>query len=55
MGFSSEAHLDRLCNTLCGCEVGSGEERGRERETRGEWASLCGENKRPKLANGGIR
>lgn len=33
MGFSSEAHLDRLCNTLCGCDVGSGEERERERDT----------------------
>lgn len=30
MGFSSEAHLDRLCNTSCGCDVGSGEERERE-------------------------
>lgn len=53
MGFSREAHLNRLCNTSCGCEEGSGEER--ERERQGEWALLCGENKRPKLANGGIR
>lgn len=53
MGVSAKAHLDRLCNTSCGCEVGSGEER--ERETQGEWAALCGENKRQKLANGGIR
>lgn len=49
MGFSSEAHLDRLCNTSCGCEVGNGKER--ERDT----GRVGGIVRREQKANAGKR